>query len=243
MRSSSAPTCDRGWGGLGLRAGAGPTESFHQIVGVQLPVNDRRLDEAWDQALALAWESLRADTTPVGAVVVAPDGSVVATGRGRRYERDGPARHLANSHVAHAEINALAQLEATRRWEDHLLLTTLEPCGMCHGAAIQARVSTVVYAGPDPYGGTAGLRFFSPQSRRRPLSVVGPLADARGAFATLLHLVWLMERTTAAHVVAEHEKALPEFTRYCSIVRRDLLVAAAGDDYAAAFALATEAPW
>lgn len=114
---------------------------------------------------------------------------------------------------------------------------------MCHGAAIQARVSTVVYAGPDPYGGTAGLRFFSPQSRRRPLGVVGPLADARGAFATLLHLVWLMERTTAAHVVAEHEKALPEFTRYCSTVRRDFLVAAAGDDYAAAFALATEAPW
>lgn len=151
-----------------------------------MPVSDGRLDEPWDQALALAWESLRAGTTPVGAVVVAPDGAVVATGRGRRYERDGPARHLANSHVAHAEINALAQLEATRRWEDHLLLTTLEPCGMCHGAAIQARVSTVVYAGPDPYGGRQALRFFSPQSRRRPLSVVGPLADARGAFATLL---------------------------------------------------------
>jgi hypothetical protein len=56
-------------------------------------------------------------------------------------------------------------------------------------------------------------------------------------------MVWLLERTTAAHVVAEHEKALPEFTRYCSTVRRDLLVAAAAADYPAAFALATEAPW
>ncbi len=77
-------------------------------------------------------------------------GTVVATGRGRRYEAAGPPDELAGSHVAHAELNALAKLGAHRHYDDHLLLTTLEPCGMCHGAALQATVGGVRYAGSDP---------------------------------------------------------------------------------------------
>jgi hypothetical protein len=56
-----------------------------------------------------------------------------------------------------------------------MLLTTLDPCGMCHGAAVQASVGCVLYAGSDPHGGTGSLVFGTPQAQRRRLRVAGPL--------------------------------------------------------------------
>jgi tRNA(Arg) A34 adenosine deaminase TadA len=219
---------------------ADPTQPSGLSVG---DADDTSSGNAWQQALRLAWDAFRAGTTPVGAVVVSPAGVVVAAGRGRRYERSGPAGQLANSHVAHAEVNALAQLGADRHWEDHQLLTTLEPCGMCHGAAVQATVGTIIFAAPDPYAGTSTLRFDTPQSRRRRFIVSGPLSDARGAFATLLHLVWLIERGGVDHhTVAAHQAAMPAFTEYARSVHRDLVATAAADDYTAAVALGKNAP-
>ena len=116
-------------------------------------------DHAWERTLDLAWDAFCAGTTPVGAVVIDAAGAIVAEGRGRRYEPAAPPGQLAGTHVAHAELNALAQLGADRHYEDHALLTTLEPCGMCHGAAVQATVGSLAYAGSDPYGGTGDLVF------------------------------------------------------------------------------------
>jgi tRNA(adenine34) deaminase len=200
------------------------------------------VQRAWQQALDLAWEAFRAGTTPVGAVVVGADGSVVAAGRGRRYEATAPGGQLANSHIAHAEVNALAQLRSDRHWTDHLLLTTLEPCAMCHGAAVQATVGGIWYAAPDPYAGTGDLRLRTPQSSRRPLRIDGPLLGVHGAFATLLHLVWLIERRGAGHVVAVHERAMPVLSEYARSVRRRLVEAAGAADQVAAEALAAAAP-
>ena len=128
-------------------------------------------DAAWHRALELAWTSFLAGTTPVGAVVVGPDGTVAAEGHGRRYEQpDGTGHQLAYSHIAHAEINALAGLPPTRHYEDHVLLTTLEPCCMCLGAAVQSATTHLQFAGRDPYGGASGtLQIDTPQARRRPL--------------------------------------------------------------------------
>jgi tRNA(Arg) A34 adenosine deaminase TadA len=168
------------------------------------------VDQAWERALELAWEAFCADTTPVGAVVIDAAGVIVAEGRGRRYERAGPPRQLAGTHVAHAEINALARLPADRHYEDHALLTTLEPCGMCHGAAVQATVGSLGYAGADPYGGTGDLIFGTPQARRRPLRVTGPLPDECGRLGELLHIVWLLQRPAGAHVLAAQQAGLPE---------------------------------
>lgn len=170
------------------------------------------LAAAWERALELAWESFRAGTTPVGAVVVNGAGVMVAEGRGRRYEAAGPPGQLAGSDIAHAEVNALAQLTAGRRHDDHVLLTTLEPCGMCHGAAIQAGVGALRYAGADPYGGTGSLAFGTPQSERRRLAVRGPLDDHRGRLAELLHILWLVARPAGPHVLAAQRAGLPELT-------------------------------
>ncbi len=167
------------------------------------------LEDAWERALELAWDAFCGHTTPVGAVVVDATGGIVAEGRGRRYEATGPSRQLAGTHVAHAEINALARLGADRHYQDHALLTTLEPCGMCHGAAVQATIGTLGYAGADPYGGTGDLVFGTPQARRRPLRVTGPLADERGRLAELLHIVWILQRPAGPHVLAAQQAGLP----------------------------------
>jgi tRNA(adenine34) deaminase len=160
------------------------------------------LDEAWRRALELAWQSFVAGTTPVGAVVTDSAGEVVAEGRGRRYEQqDGAGRHLAYCHIAHAEINALAQLPPTRHYEDYILLTTLEPCCMCVGAAVQSTITRLHFAGRDPYGGASQLRVETPQARQRPLVITGPLADSRGQLAELLHIRWLLDYGAGRHVL------------------------------------------
>ena len=73
---------------------------------------------------------------------------------------------------------------------------------MCHGAAVQASVGSLAYAGADPYAGTGHLDFGIPQTRNRPLRVTGPLPDERGRLAELLHIVFLLQRPAAPHVLA-----------------------------------------
>lgn len=167
------------------------------------------LDGAWQRALELAWLSFLAGTTPVGAVVANSAGEVVAEGRGRRYEAAASGGGLAYCHIAHAEINALALLPPVRHYEDHLLLTTLEPCCMCLGAAVQATITRLHFAGRDPYGGASGLVVDTPQARRRPLAVTGPLAGWRGRFAELLHVRWLVDFGASEPVLDEQQRGIP----------------------------------
>jgi tRNA(adenine34) deaminase len=88
---------------------------------------------------------------PVGALIVDADGRVLARDHNRTIDRCDPS--------AHAEINVLR--EAARRLENYRLLSTtlyvtIEPCVMCMGAIIHARVQTVVFGASDPKWGAAG---------------------------------------------------------------------------------------
>lgn len=149
--------------------------------------------DLWVQVLDLAWTSFRAGTTPVGALVIDADGAVVATGRGRRYEAAVEDRQLAHSHIAHAEVNALALLPPNRHYDDHVLLTSLEPCCMCVGAAVQSTFRSVRYAARDPYAGASTMVIDTPQSRRRPLHVDGPEPGLVGTLSEVLHVRWLAD--------------------------------------------------
>jgi tRNA(Arg) A34 adenosine deaminase TadA len=203
---------------------------------------DDVLDRGWERALRQAWDAFRSQTTPVGAVLVDRAGAIVAAGRGRRYEAQAPDRQLAGTHIAHAEVNALAQLSAQRHWEDTLLLTSLEPCVMCHGAAIQSSVAGFCFAGRDPYAGSADLRVETPQALRRGLVIDGPLLGPRGAFAEMLHIAFLLRRPGAGHVVDAQRAALPRLTSYTEQVQSLLQDAARHDDYHRAAELAAVAP-
>ena len=114
------------------------------------------LEEPWRVCLSLAWEAYGAGTIPVGAALVDSEGAVVAQGRNRVYEHAAPPRQLANSLLAHAEVNALLALDPERRYEDHVLYTALEPCLLCVGATVMTTVGRIRYAGADPYGGADG---------------------------------------------------------------------------------------
>ena len=103
------------------------------------------------EALEEATAALAHGDVPVGAVVVGPDGSVLA----RRHNE----RELAGDPTAHAELLALRDAAAhLGRWrlDDCVLVSTLEPCPMCAGAALAARIGTVVFGAADPKAGACG---------------------------------------------------------------------------------------
>ena len=105
--------------------------------------HDRWMRLALDEARAAAAE----DEVPVGAVVVAA-GRVVASAHNQREQLEDP--------TAHAEMIALTQAAAALgswRLETCTLYVTLEPCPMCAGAILQARVPAVVWGAPDPKAG------------------------------------------------------------------------------------------
>lgn len=109
-------------------------------------------DEHWMQeALALADLAEKAGDVPVGCVLVDAQGQAVGRGYNSREQSHDP--------TAHAEIVALRQAsQALQRWRlsDCTLYVTLEPCFMCAGAIVQARVGRVVFAAFDPKAGASG---------------------------------------------------------------------------------------
>lgn len=135
--------------------------------------------EQWmRQALEAAAEAAAGGDVPVGAVLVDPDGAVVAVAANER-ERGGDP-------TAHAELLALRQGAARLpgwRLDGHTLVVTLEPCTMCAGAVVLARVSQLVYGVADPKAGAVGSLWDVVRDRRlnwRPEVVAGVLADESG---------------------------------------------------------------
>jgi tRNA(adenine34) deaminase len=105
------------------------------------------------RAIELAREAERAGEVPVGAVIV-KEGIVIAEGWNRPISTHDPS--------AHAEMIAMraaAQALENYRLLDTTLYVTLEPCAMCAGAMVHARVKRLVYAATDPRAGAAGSVF------------------------------------------------------------------------------------
>jgi len=101
-------------------------------------------------ALAEARRAAEEEEVPVGAIAVF-DGIVVGTGRNARERRRDP--------LAHAELDAIrAASETLGRWRlsGVTLYVTLEPCAMCAGAVVNARIDRLVYAASDPKAGAVG---------------------------------------------------------------------------------------
>ena len=109
------------------------------------------LESAMAVALSEALEALATGDVPVGAIVIDPEGAVIGTGHNEREATGDP--------TAHAEVLALrAAAEANGSWNltNHTLVVTLEPCVMCAGAILNARIGRVVFGAWDPKAGAAG---------------------------------------------------------------------------------------
>ena len=115
------------------------------------------------------------EDVPVGAVVYAPDGAVLGRGHNVREAEGDP--------TGHAEVRALrAAAEAAGEWRltGTTLVVTLEPCTMCAGALVLARVDRLVYGADDPKAGAVGSLWDVVRDRRlnhRPEVVGGVLAE------------------------------------------------------------------
>jgi tRNA(adenine34) deaminase len=170
------------------------------------------LEPPWQACLELAWRAYGAGTIPVGAALTDGTGAVVAEGRNRVYEKTAPAGQIANSLLAHAEVNALVGLDPERRYEDHTLYTALEPCLLCVGATVMATVGRIAYAGADPYGGgsESGLAGVNPHLGRVPLRLDGPREDRFGRLASALLLAFFLRRRPEGHVVAAYTTHAPQ---------------------------------
>jgi tRNA(adenine34) deaminase len=118
--------------------------------------------EAWmRRALAVAAGSVNGDDVPVGAVVYGPEGQELSTGHNRREATGDP--------TAHAEIVALraaAAVLGSWRLAGCTLVVTLEPCTMCAGALVLARVERLVFGAWEPKTGAVGSLWDVVRDRR-----------------------------------------------------------------------------
>ncbi len=133
-------------------------------------------------ALEEARLALGSADVPVGAVVVGPDGAVLGRGHNVREAEGDP--------TGHAEVRALrAAADALGQWRlaGCTLVVTLEPCTMCAGALVLARVDRLVYGADDPKAGAVGSLWDVVRDRRlnhRPEVVAGVLAEESGEVLT-----------------------------------------------------------
>ncbi|MGH8860305.1 MAG: tRNA adenosine(34) deaminase TadA [Jatrophihabitantaceae bacterium] len=131
------------------------------------------------QALVLARTALDVGEVPIGAVVLDPSGAVIASAHNEREADHDP--------TAHAEIVALRRAGAVLgSWnlDGCTLAVTLEPCTMCAGAIVLARVARLVFGAWDPKAGAVGSLWDVVRDRRlnhRPEVVGGVAADECGA--------------------------------------------------------------
>ena len=131
-------------------------------------------EEYMRQALALAREALDTGDVPVGCVIAGPDGRIAGRGRNRREER-GDA-------TAHAEVEAIRDACAhlgSWRLAGCTLYVTLEPCPMCAGAIINARIAELRYGAREEKSGCCGsvLNLFEERFNHHPRIYRGPLRE------------------------------------------------------------------
>ena len=126
-----------------LTPGTAPDESRRDE-----PKDQSQADELWmEEALRCAQRALEAGEVPVGAIVVC-EGRIVGRGWNRNITDSDP--------TAHAEVIALREAGAAvgnHRLEDCELFVTIEPCAMCAGAMVHARIRRLVYGADDPKAG------------------------------------------------------------------------------------------
>lgn len=135
-----------------------------------------------EMALEEAGIAAGEDEVPVGAVIVHPERGVIARAHNQR--------ELLKDPTAHAEMIALTQAARSLdswRLDDAILYVTLEPCPMCAGAIVQARLPVVVYGTTDPKGGACHTLYQitnDPRLNHRCQVVAGVMADRCAAILT-----------------------------------------------------------
>jgi tRNA(adenine34) deaminase len=134
-----------------------------------------QLTQEWRGCLEEAWTAYCMGSLPIGSVIADTHGRILARGRNRIHEPPTRSDWFAGHRLAHAEINALIQID----WNvidpgSCTLYTTTEPCPLCVGAIRMILLGEVHYAARDITAGSAVLFEATPFLRRGHIKVVGP---------------------------------------------------------------------
>ncbi len=155
-----------------------------QTRGMTASIPDPSIHEAYlREALALAHESLAKGSSPIGAVLIDKDGTVIARGRNRVGEAQ-TAERVGNASVAHAEMDVFFQAGKLKNPQELTLYSSLEPCLMCGGASALLEVGRIVWATADPWGGSGRLLAWSDHPAMQETEIVPcplPELEAEGA--------------------------------------------------------------
>lgn len=147
------------------------------------------MDDVCHRVLELAWTSYQQGCVPIGAAVTDPAGVIVAEARNRLRDGSAEPGQLSNSRVAHAEVNALAQLPArdSQTYTGCTLTSSVEPCCLCMGAVIMSGIGALSYLWADAHAGAATcMTVDNPQARRRRIKITGPRDAAAERLSGLL---------------------------------------------------------
>jgi tRNA(adenine34) deaminase len=156
-----------------------------------------------NEAIAIARSAVQTGDVPVGAIVLNKDGIVIGKGSNEREADNDP--------TAHAEIvairNAASRLQNSRL-DGCTLVVTLEPCAMCAGAMLHARLARVVYGAADPKTGACGsvINLFAEEKLNHHTTITGDvMAEECGQ---LLRDFFIQRRAQAIHasLTADHSQ-------------------------------------
>ena len=160
--------------------------------------------EVWQECFNEAWKSYQGGSRPIGALVTDREGVIIARGKSAVFISLTDSI-LSNNELAHAEINALLQLDNrvhTIR-NTYTLLSTMEPCPLCFGAFYMSGIRNLKYAARDNWAGSANLQDASPYMSLKPIQVEGPFSSLEQLSLVLNMYFELMIRSGASSKVTQ----------------------------------------
>jgi tRNA(adenine34) deaminase len=183
------------------------------------------LSEAWKLCIEMAWESYCQGSVPVGAAIFDANDQLLALGRNRALEDPaGEGRQIAGVTLAHAELNALLELDyASSDQHTCRLYTTVEPCPLCIGAITMAGLKEIHYASRDPWAGSVNLLHASPYMRWKSIRAFGP---QEGSMEVAMFCLGVDNQIRRAHprldeVLAAWQREVPDGVRFGRAAHED----------------------
>lgn len=146
-----------------------------------------------EMALELARKAAAVNEIPVGCVIVNEKGDLIGQGYNQRHQKKSPL-----SHAEMEAITAAARYQNDWRLDRCSLYVTLEPCPMCAGAIIQARIPVLIYGAKEPVSGSCGsiLNIFEENYGHKPAIYGGILAEESRALMQQFFLQKRIDKDT-----------------------------------------------
>ena len=147
--------------------------------------------------------------------MVDPDGRIVSRGRNRINDLSAPPRQVCSSQLAHAELNALLELDSSAlNPRTCAIYTSMEPCPLCLGAIYMSGVRTIYFAAGDAYAGATDLLGKTAYLAIKPVKAFGPFPGGLAEFGCAIHADFILrrtetDRTNGAGVIAANREAFP----------------------------------